>query len=68
VLEVVSKRLSGVNAAEVVPVGHEALRRVLEEFIAVGFSKLVLVPFGAPVADWDAELAALADATLDLTT
>jgi len=68
VLEVVSKRLSGVNAAEVVPVGHEALRRVLEEFIAVGFSKLVPVPFGAPVADWDAELAALADATLDLTT
>lgn len=68
VLEVIAKRLSGVNAAEVVPVGHEALRRVLEEFIAVGFSKLVPVPFGAPVADWDTELAALADATLDLTT
>jgi len=68
VLEAIGKRLSGVNAAEVVPIGHDALRRTLEAFIAVGFSKLVPVPFGSTITDWDAELAALADATLDLTT
>jgi probable F420-dependent oxidoreductase len=68
VAELVAKRLPGVNPAEVVPIGHEALRRVLEGFIAVGFSKLVPVPFGASVTDWDHELTALAAATLDLTT
>ena len=68
VLEAIGKRLSGVDAAEVVPIGHEALRRTLEGFIAVGFSKLVAVPFGSPIDDWDAELTALAGATLDLTT
>ena len=68
VLEAIGKRLSGVNAAEVVPIGHEALRRTLEGFIEVGFSKLVPVPFGATITDWDAELTALAAATLDLTT
>jgi hypothetical protein len=68
VLEAIGKRLSGVNAAEVVPIGHDALRRTLEDFVAVGFSKLVPVPVGSTVTDWDVELAALADATLDLTT
>lgn len=68
VAELVAKRLPGVDAAAVVPVGHAALRRVLEGFVAVGFSKLVPVPFGSPVDDWDAELTALAAATLDLTT
>jgi len=57
-----------VNPAEVVPVGHDALRQVLQRFIAVGFSKLVPVPFGSTITDWEAELRALATATLDLTT
>ena len=68
VLELVAKRLPGVDPGEVVPVGPDALRRTLEGFIAVGFSKLVPVPFGATIADWDAELATLAAATLDLAT
>jgi probable F420-dependent oxidoreductase len=68
VLELVAKRLPGVDPVEVVPVGPDALRRTLEGFIAVGFSKLVPVPFGATIADWDAELATLAAATLDLAT
>jgi probable F420-dependent oxidoreductase len=68
VLELVAKRLPGVDPVEVVPVGADALRRTLEGFIAVGFSKLVPVPFGATIADWDAELATLAAATLDLAT
>jgi len=68
VAELVAKRLPGVNPAEVVPVGHDALRQVLQRFIAVGFSKLVPVPFGSTITDWEAELRALATATLDLTT
>lgn len=68
VLDLVAKRLPGVDPAAVVPVGHDALRAVLEGFVAVGFSKLVPVPFGSTVDDWDAELTALAAATLDLTT
>ena len=62
----VAKRLPGADPAEVVPVGHDALRDVLEGFLAVGFSKLVPVPFGAAIDDWERELASLAAATLDL--
>jgi len=68
VAALVAKRLPGVDPAEVVPIGHAALRTTLEGFVAVGFSKLVPVPFGSVVTDWDTELASLADATLDLTT
>lgn len=68
VAALVAKRLPGVNPAEVVPVGHDALRRVLEAYIDVGFTKLVPVPFGSTIDDWESELAALAAATLDLTT
>lgn len=68
VAELVAKRLPGTDPERVVPIGHEALRAALEGFIAVGFSKLVPVPFGASVDDWESELTALAAATLDLTT
>lgn len=64
----VATRLPGVDPTEVVPVGHDALRRTLEGFLAHGFSKLVPVPFGAAIPDWDAELTALAAAVLDLQT
>ena len=56
-----------VDAADLFPVGLDALRQRLIEFVDVGFSKLVLVPLGEP-DDWDAELARLADALLDLQT
>ena len=68
VAKIVATRLPGVDPARVVPVGHAALRRLLQAYVAVGFSKLVPVPFGATVDDWDAELRSLADATLDLQT
>lgn len=68
VAKIVAARLPGIDPARVVPVGHAALRRLLEDYIAVGFSKLIPVPFAATVTDWDAELTALADATLDLQT
>jgi probable F420-dependent oxidoreductase len=58
-------RRLGVDPAQVVPIGLDALRARLEEFVAVGFSKLVVVP-AEPVTAWDRELDDLADAVLDL--
>jgi probable F420-dependent oxidoreductase len=61
-----ASRLPGVDPHRVIPVGHDGLRTRLEEFLAVGFSKLVPVPLGAPAGSWDEELEALAGAVLDL--
>jgi probable F420-dependent oxidoreductase len=57
----------GVDPAEVVPVGIGELRSMLEEFVAVGFSKFVVRPL-APPDSWRAELEALAKGVLDLQT
>lgn len=56
---------SGVDASAVVPVGLDALRTRLQEFIAAGFSKLVVVPV-EPVESWGCELDDLGSAVLDL--
>jgi probable F420-dependent oxidoreductase len=48
----------GADAAELVPVGLDALRSRLEAFVAINFSKLVLVPVEEPKS-WDDELATL---------
>ena len=53
------------DPADLVPIGLPALRARLVEFVAVGFSKLVLVPLAEP-DDWRPELARVADALLDL--
>jgi hypothetical protein len=45
----------GFDPAEVIVVGKEALRDRLEEFVAIGFSKLVLVPV-QEAESWSAEL------------
>jgi probable F420-dependent oxidoreductase len=55
----------GIDPDAVITVGFDALRARLEEFIAVGFSKLVPVPV-QPVESWDEELDSLADAVLEL--
>jgi probable F420-dependent oxidoreductase len=55
----------GVDPDEVIVVGYDALRARLEDFVAVGFSKLVPVPLH-PVDSWDEELDTLAGAVLDL--
>lgn len=60
-------RRPDLDAREVVPVGLGALRRRLEEMIAVGASKFVVVPVVDPV-DWASELQALHDAVGDLQT
>ena len=57
----------GVDPAEVVPVGIGGLRSMLEEFVAVGFSKFVVRPL-APPDSWRSELESLAKGLLDLQT
>jgi probable F420-dependent oxidoreductase len=66
-LEVIATRNPGADAAALLPVGWDAVRARIEEFVAVGVSKLVCVPFG-PIADWGTELEAGADAVLSLQT
>jgi probable F420-dependent oxidoreductase len=58
-------RRRGIDPGEVITVGLDALRERLEEFVAVGFSKLVPVPV-QPVESWVDEIETLADAVLDL--
>ncbi len=55
------------RALELMPVGRPALRELVERFIAVGFSKIVVRPATAP-ASWRGELEALAAAVGDLQT
>jgi hypothetical protein len=55
------------RSLELTPVGLPALRKRIEEFIAVGFSKFVVRPLTAPTS-WRAELDALAAAVGDLQT
>ena len=55
------------RALELTPVGLPALRRLIERFLAVGFSKFVLRPVAPPVS-WRAELDALAGAVGGLQT
>jgi len=55
------------RSLELTPVGLPALRKRIEEFIAVGFSKFVVRPLTAP-ASWRVELDALAAVVGDLQT
>jgi probable F420-dependent oxidoreductase len=67
VAQLVEQRLPGVDVRRVVAVGLDALRAQIQDYVSVGFSKLVAVPFEEP-DDWDHELERLADAVLDLQT
>jgi probable F420-dependent oxidoreductase len=55
----------GFDPGDVIVVGIPALRDRLEEYLAVGFSKLVLVPV-QEAESWRAEVEELADGLLDL--
>ena len=55
------------RALELTPVGLPALRKLIESFIAVGFSKFVVRPV-VPPKSWRAELETLATAVGDLQT
>ena len=57
----------GVDPTTVVPAGLDGLRRFLEAFLEVGFSKFVVRPLARPES-WRTELEALAAAVGDLQT
>jgi probable F420-dependent oxidoreductase len=65
VMELLTARSPGVDPSELVATGWPAVRELCERYVAVGFSKLVLVPFTEP-EDWDAELARGAEAVLSI--
>lgn len=60
-----ARRARGNPIEEIVPVGRDGLRAMLERFCAVGFSKFIVRPL-APPTDWRAELETLAGAVGDL--
>ena len=64
-VELLAARNPGADPRELVAQGWPAVRELCERFVAVGFSKLVLVPFTEP-DDWDAELARAAEAILSI--
>ena len=55
------------RSVELTPVGLPALRKLLEQFIAVGFSKFVVRPLVTPKS-WRAELGGPGHAVGDLQT
>jgi len=55
------------RSVELTPVGLPALRKLIEQFLAVGFSKFVVRPLVTPKS-WRGELEALAAAVGDLQT
>src|SRR5579864_5659734 len=61
----IASRARGHDPRDLVPVGLKELRRVIERFVGVGFSKFVVRPL-APPADWRAELEEVAAAVGDL--
>jgi probable F420-dependent oxidoreductase len=65
--DALAARSRGVDPEAVVPVGWDATRARLEDFVKVGFTKFVLRPM-APPDDWAAEIAAMAEAVSDLQT
>jgi probable F420-dependent oxidoreductase len=66
-LRAIGRSRRGVDPTQIVPVGKDGLRAMLERFLEVGFSKFVVRPLHEP-ASWRSELEALAGAVLDLQT
>ena len=67
VRQVIAARSPAIDPNDLVPGNLEALERRMREYIAVGFSKLVLVPLHSP-DDWNAELELMARNLLSLQT
>ena len=64
-LQLLASRNPGANPNDLVAHGWTAVRDLCERYVAVGFTKLVLVPFTEPAA-WDDELATGAQAVLPI--
>jgi probable F420-dependent oxidoreductase len=65
--DIVKSRNPDVDPTQLVARGWPGVRALCEQFVAVGISKLVLVPLAEP-KDWDEELAAGAAEVLPLET
>jgi probable F420-dependent oxidoreductase len=61
----IASRARGHDPRELVPVGSAELRRLIERYLEVGFSKFVVRPLSPP-DDWRAELEEVAAAVGDL--
>lgn len=61
----IAKRRPGVDPTKVIAAGLGGLREMIEQHIAVGGSKFVVIPLAEP-PDWDDHLAEVADALLPL--
>src|ERR1700733_13651843 len=66
-ISALTRRARGRPLEEIIPVGLDGLRALIEAFLAVGFSKFVVRPL-APPAEWRAELEPLAAAVGGLQT
>jgi probable F420-dependent oxidoreductase len=66
-LRTTQARRPDIDPRELIPVGPEALRALLEQYIDAGLSKFVVRPAG-PVESWTAEAEWLSDAILDIQT
>jgi probable F420-dependent oxidoreductase len=66
-LSTVTARRPDVDPRELMPVGHEGLRALLEGYIDAGLSKFVVRP-ATRIDSWESETRWLADAILDLQT
>lgn len=62
-----ARRAKGRPLDQLLPIGLDALRALLESFLDVGFSKFIVRPMAAPGA-WSRELEALATGVGDLQT
>ena len=63
----IETRNPGMDPADLIPSTMDAIVARIEEYVHVGFSKLVLVPMHEP-SDWMAELEPLAERVLPLQT
>lgn len=63
IMEMLAARNPGADPSDLVARGWPAVRELCERYIAVGFSKLVLVPFTEP-ENWDDELTTGAELVL----
>lgn len=67
VAALVEQRYPGLDPADIVPVGLDALVELIGRFTEVGASKFVVMPLAEPT-DWSTELEQLAEAVLPLQT
>ena len=62
---ILDRRAPGVTPEEIIPLGHDGLKKQIERFIDVGASKFVPILVGEP-DNWFAELEGVANVVLPL--